>query len=208
MSLPGITAPAGTPVFLAAGHSVQEDSLYRQVSFGTGHSRMRRVCTALERIVSVEWFLDAGDMEAVDDWLENTLQAATREFSARVANQDGSGLLWWRARWLTPPGFEMMNLGRAKLSGQLFLTGEGSSTPPDTGSLSMRIREALTGTRTVIAGNVSLSMHIREALIQRLTLSMHIREALTARVGGEERITEDGDQRVTEDGEPRETEAS
>jgi hypothetical protein len=207
MSLPGITAPPGTPVFLASGHTVSEDSVYRTVKYGTGHSRSRRVTTIAERIVTVQWFLEAGDMEAVDDWFENTLVAGTRMFAAQVANQDAPGLLWWAARWISPPEYEMLHLGRAKLSGQLLLTGEGSVTGPDTTALAAEFEEALSANPILIPTNASLAAEFEEALIVPLLFFVEFEEALAQPEPGEPRVTEDDDDRVTEDGESRETEA-
>lgn len=121
MALPTILAPAGTPVFLAEGHAIALRNVYAPVRFAKGTARQRRVVTAQQRIVAVEWLLSGAQMADVEQWYEQTLDAGAIEFSARVANQ-GAGLLYWRARWLEFQT-EMMHLGRGRVSGKLLLTG-------------------------------------------------------------------------------------
>jgi hypothetical protein len=176
MTLPTITAPSGTPVFLAEGHGIEEDSVFAQVKFATGHSRARRVWTVTERVVSVQWFLEADEMLAVDDWYENVLLAGAREFSAYVRNQ-GDGMLWWRARWVEYRT-EMLHKGRGRVTGSLLLTGEGSVTGPDTGALEMEIAVALLDTRSTVSVPSGLAMEISIALLQPQLLAAEITVAL------------------------------
>lgn len=178
MSLPGITEPEGTPFVLAEGHSIEEDSVYRDVRFGHGHGRKRRVRTAGDRVVAVSKFLKPAQLAAYDDWIEYTLVAASLEFAAQVASQDGETPLWWRARWVAPPTFEMLPLGRARVSGSLFLTGEGETEGPDTSTLSMRITAPLVAGAAFIRSPVALSMSITAPLQASLLLSMSITAAL------------------------------
>jgi len=139
MTLPAITTPAGTPKFLASSHTVTEDSAYAVVKSATGHSRQRRVWTVTERLVNVEWFLEEDLLIATEDWYENTLQAGTRTFSVQLRNEGATpDLLWWEVRWISFQT-EMMNYGRGRVSGQLMLFGEGSSTPPEFGVLAMEV---------------------------------------------------------------------
>lgn len=141
MSLPGITAPVGTPLFLADGHSITEDSMFAPVRPRTGHSRLRRVRTAPERVVSVGWLLEADELLRVIEWFEDTLQAGALEFAALVANQ-GPGQRWWRARWVSFQT-EMLHKGRGRVTGTLFLVGDPSETGPDLSQLAAEAVVAL-----------------------------------------------------------------
>jgi len=178
MTLPTITAPPGTPVFLADGHGITDDSVFALWKPNTGHSRTRRVWTVSERIVTVQWFLEAEDLAAVDTWLEETLEAASLPFAARVRNQgDGEALLWWRARWVDY-SFDMLPLGRARMSGRLFLTGEGSETGPDTSALAMEAGIALIDIRSSIELPSHLAMEVGLALLGPKALRMEASIAL------------------------------
>lgn len=134
MTLPGITTPPGTPIFLADGHSIDETGPFAQVQFAVGHTRARRVRTANERVVSVSWLLSAAQLAAVEEWFETTLQAGARQFAAQVARQDGSGLAWWTAAWVSFET-ELLHRGRGRVTGQLLLTGEPTQTEPNTSNL-------------------------------------------------------------------------
>lgn len=136
MALPTIVAPPQVPPFLADGHEFDEDSVYAAVALGTGHSRLRRVRQATERIVNVSWYLDAEAMQAVDAWYENELQAGALPFAAHVANQNGTGAAWWSARWVSFE-IEMLHLGDGRLTGALYLFGEPSDEPPELGSFAV-----------------------------------------------------------------------
>lgn len=146
MSLPGITAPVGTPLFLADGHSITEDSMFAAVRSRTGHARLRRVRTAGERIVSVAWLLEADELLSVIDWFEDTLQSGALEFAALVANQ-GPGQRWWRARWVSFET-EMLHKGRGRVTGTLFLIGDPSETGPDLSQLAAEAVVALQSSAT------------------------------------------------------------
>jgi hypothetical protein len=206
MSLPGITTPSGTPVFLAAGHNFQERSVYESVEFGTGHSRTRPVRTGLQRIASVSWDLDEAQAAAVDNWLENTLQAASLEFAAQVASEDGPGMLWWRARWLTMPTWEMMHRGFKRLNGQLFLVGEGTEEGPDTFNMQVDFVEHLLAGAMSIATDASMAVSFSDGLVVVRSFRITFASSLVKRIAGEARITEDDETRLTEDGDTRETE--
>jgi len=147
MSLPPILAPSSAPVFLADGHQVSERSPFARVGYGSGHSRLRRVRTTTERIVTVEWFLDAGVLEEIVEWYEEVLYAGQESFSARVANQDGSGLVYWAARWVAFE-YELLELGRARLSGSIYLYGEPSATAPETGEFAAEVGIVLNSSAT------------------------------------------------------------
>lgn len=147
MSLPGITAPTGTPLFLADGHSIGEDSMFDSVRSRTGHARLRRVRTAGERVVSVAWFLEADELLAVIDWFEDVLQAGALEFAALVANQ-GPGQRWWRARWISFQT-ELLHKGRGRVTGTLLLVGQPSETGPDLSQLAAEVSVALQSSAAV-----------------------------------------------------------
>lgn len=173
MTLPTITAPDGLPDFLADSHGIEEDSVYAQVPFTTGHSRARRLWTVPERVVSVSWLLDADKLALVDDWHNNILLAGARQFAARVRNQGaGATVLWWAARWID---FQIQMLGKmrrngalvefGRVSGRLLLTGEGSETRPDTGALAMEVLIALIDARSSVSGSAALAMEVDIALL-------------------------------------------
>lgn len=201
MSLPSITVPPGSPCFLAEGHAITEDSVYADVAPITGHSRTRRVWTVGERVVSVRWFLEAADMARVEAWFENDLLAGSRQFSVEVRSQaDGQALVWWAARWVHFET-EMMALGRGTVSGQLFLVGEPSDTPPDTSALAAEISIPLMDVRSSLPLPVHLAAEVLIALTQPAQLRAEIVIALlSAYTHTGARITEDDVQRVTEDG--------
>lgn len=198
MSLPSITAPPGTPVFLAAGHGIEEDSVYAQVGMTTGHSRTRRVWTVPERVVSVSWILEPEQLAAVDAWYEDDLLAGSRQFAAQVANQGvGSRLLWWTARWIDY-SVELMHLGRGRVFGALLLTGEGSEIGPST-ALAMEISVPLLDIRSSLYPPTALAIEIEVALVQPVGLSMEIEvDLLNVYVGF--LLREDGDFILREDG--------
>lgn len=201
MSLPGVTEPAGLRPFLVAGHAIQEDSVFEQIKFITGHSRARRQRTVAERVVSVSRILDAADMKAYDDWYEDVLLSGSLQFAVQVADQASKGLLWWTARWVSYQ-FEMMHLGRGQMTGQLFLTGEGSTTPPDTSALASETLIALIGLPGSVANNASLASEVLIALTQLIGLASETFVGLySVRLIG--RVTEDDEERVTEDDEQR-----
>jgi hypothetical protein len=168
MSLPGITAPPGTPVFFYLGHAVNESSVFATVKMAAGHSRARRKQSVPERIVSVQWQLEAAEMKAVVDWYEDTLKAGALEFSAHVAAETITGLVYWQARWKSF-STELQHFGRGRISGELFLRGEPSTDAPNTSSLAMEIGIALRSIRGSIAGNANLAMEIEVDLI-----SLHV----------------------------------
>lgn len=194
MTLPALTTPAGTPEFLASGHDVTEDPAYAQWRPATGHSRARRVFTVTERVVNVEWFLQSGQLEAVEEWFETTLQAGVRTFSARIRNEaEGPLLVWWEARWIDI-AYEMLPLGRAHITGSLLLFGEGSVDPPEFGLLSAEF--------AVVLDDRPASVFTPNYLAAEFLI-----ELMTSAPIGERRVTEDGEDRVTEDGVTRVTEA-
>ena len=152
MALPGIIAPPEAPVFLADGHEIEHLSRYVQVQMQTGHSRPRVVRSQPERMVNVEWFLEAPAMLAGYEWYEGTLEAGTKLFSARVASQGIDPatqvwplLTWWTARWVQFQT-EMLNLSRGRVSGRIYLIEGPFETGPDLSSLAMEIRAPLLGT--------------------------------------------------------------
>lgn len=202
--LPAITTPPGTAEFLASGYEVDEDSVYSQWRPATGHSRARRVWTVTERVVRIEWFLAAGQLEAVEEWFETTLQVGARTFSARVLNEaTGPTLLWWEARWIEIQ-YDMLPLGRARVSGSLMLFGDGSIEPPEFGLMAAEFRIELKDIRSTVFPPAHLAAEFRIDLIGShpvgLAAEFLIELALD---GGETRVTEAGETRLTEAGETR-----
>lgn len=137
MALPPIIAPPGTPVFLADGHDVEDVSRYAQVRFATGHGRARPARSSLDSIVSVEWFLEAAQMNDVYAWYEDGLEAGARTFSAYL-KRFGSGMFWREARWLNFET-EMLHFGRGRASGRLFLFGPEYTQGPTINDLAVEI---------------------------------------------------------------------
>jgi hypothetical protein len=208
MTLPAIITPPGTAEFLATGHDVTEDSVYAQWKAATGHSRTRRVWTVTEREVGIEWFLEAGQLEAVEEWFETTLQAGVRTFSARIRNETtGPLLVWWEARW-TRIEYEMLPLGRAHVTGSLMLFGEGSVEPPEFGLMAAEFLIELRDVRATVYPPAHLAAEFLIELIGSHPSSMAAEFLIELGIdtGEEARITEDGETRLTEDGETRITE--
>jgi hypothetical protein len=144
MALPFITAPAGLPPFLAAGHSIDEAELFAPVKFTTGHRRTRRLYTVPERTVNVSWRLSAAQMVVVDDWYENTLLAGDRFFAAAVQDQASTGVLWWKAKWAVYQQNALPG-GYWRVTGQVRLFETGSATPPQGTDLALALSAPLTG---------------------------------------------------------------
>lgn len=158
VTLPTIIAPPSAPVFLAAGHQVNEDGAFAPVRFATGHARNRRTRTVTERTVTVGWFLNAGPLADVWAWYENDLQSGTLPFSARVANDEGDGLVYWAARWVDFQ-IEMLPNGRGRLTGTLYLYGEPSDVGPDLAELAVEVSVRLAGAATaMIPSNLAVEV--------------------------------------------------
>lgn len=190
MTLPAITVPAAAPLFLASGHSVTEDSVYAPVRAATGSSRQRRVWTVTERIVTVEWLLEAAVLTDVEAWFEDVLQAGARTFSVQLRNEGAvPGFLWWEARWIS---FEvqMLHFGRGRVTGQLMLFGEGSAEGPERGVLAFEVSLPLDDVPAPVFIPVEYGMELQLPLGQGVVVPPT-------------RITEDGENRITEDGELR-----
>lgn len=137
MALPPIIAPPGTPVFLADGHEVEEVSRHAQVRFGTGHGRARPARTAVDRIISVAWFLSAEQMLDVFNWYEDGLEAGALTFSAYI-KRIGAGMVWREARWIQFET-EMLHLGRGRVSGRLMLFGPEYAQGPVINDLAVEV---------------------------------------------------------------------
>ena len=146
MALPTIIAPPSAPVFLAEGHEIEEISTFAQVRFATGHGRARPARTVVERIVSVEWFLEAGPMLEVFNWYEDGLEAGARTFSAYLKKL-GGGMVWREARWLNFET-EMLHLGRGRVSGRLLLFGPEYTAGPTLNDLSVEMLFPLNASAT------------------------------------------------------------
>jgi len=177
MSLPEITAPIGTPVFLEAGHAITPRSVYANVEMITGYARKRRVYTVAPRIQSVAWFLNSAQMAAVDEWFEETLDVGNRRFAALVASDRGPGRLWWTAQWVAPYRAEPLNLGMWRVTGDLLLIGDGSVEGPVATSAGLEIVVALTSTASAtIDGHAA--MEIQVALLPLILARLEMSAAL------------------------------
>lgn len=151
MALPELTTPPGTPPFRIAGHAIDPGSVYGEVPMGRGHGRKRRLWTTAPRTVEVSWRLTQAQMSAVHTWFEESLLVGSRTFAALVANQ-GPGLRWWEAKWVSPYKHKPMSGGRWVVTGQLRLTGEPSAEGPVPTSLRLEVGAALAGSALVVVG--------------------------------------------------------
>lgn len=179
VTLPTIIAPPSAPVFLAAGHLVNEDGAFTPVRFATGHARNRRTRTVTERTVTVGWFLEAGPLADVWSWYEDELQSGALPFSARVANDEGDGLVYWAARWVDFQ-IEMLPKGRGRLTGTLYLYGEPSDVGPDLAELAAEVSVRLAGAATaMIPSNLAVEVVVAlEADSADLTMQAEVSVAL------------------------------
>lgn len=148
MSLPELLPPSGTPCFLVAGHAITPESLYDDIEPMQGEARKRKVQTYAPRVVDVSAIFEEDEAYAYDEWFENVLIVGSEKFTARVAEL-GPDSKYWAAEWVDPPQWTAMHLGRWRLDGQLLLTGEGASTPPDTVTLAFEFGMALTGSASI-----------------------------------------------------------
>lgn len=178
MSLPQITVPAGTPVFLADGHAIEQLPAFSDVQTGSGHGRKRRTRSSPPRRVSVSLNLNAAAMQAFDAWFEDTLQVGQLSFSARVANQ-GPGLMWWEAKWVEPYTAEPRGFGKWRVTGTLFLSGEPSSDGPTITSLGLEVSLALKGSGSIVS-DTSLAVEYSLALLTALSLGLEMTFSIDA----------------------------
>lgn len=198
MALPEITAPAGTPVFLEAGHAITPRSVYSNVAMTTGYARKRRIYTTAPRIQAVAWFLNSKQMAAVDDWFEHTLLVGHRHFAALVASDRGPGRLWWDAQWVAPYRAEPLNSGFWRVTGELLLIGDGSVDGPVSTSASLEIVAALTST-AVATLDGHATMEIEAALLPLSIAHLEMGAALLA-FTPDFMLHEDGGYLLREDG--------
>lgn len=206
MALPGITLPAGFPVFQQSGHGVRQDSLFSTFKPKSGHARVRRIWTIAPRTVSVELFLTRNQTLLFHQWFEDVLIAGELPFSARVASQGGTGLLWWYAEWKSPPSYDPRPSqdGLWRVSGELILTGSGSVSAPENGTMSVEFSAYLSITAPPSIG-VNMAAEFGAELNQSSILSIEFTANLEQYFPSEAsfRITPEGDIRVTRDGSNR-----
>lgn len=150
MALPEILTPSSFPCFLAGGHSSAPQSVYTELERASGYRRKRKYRTTAPRIVAVSWLLSADQMPRFYAWFENTLQAGSLSFAARVA-AEGPGNLYYAATWLGPYQASPLAKGRWRVSGQLYLEGEGQSDPPGLTTMRAEFSAALTGSAKLTA---------------------------------------------------------
>lgn len=128
--LPELLLPASIPPFLADGHNVQFTDVYGNVSWSKGEDSKRRLYTIAPRIVSVSLDLSTPQMLDFYNWFEGPCAIGTQWFSALLANL-GPGLYWFKSRFSTPYiATPDENGTRWELKFNLYVLGEGSSTPP------------------------------------------------------------------------------
>ena len=183
MALPELLLPDGTPAFLADGHGIDLSPLYADVSMHTGHDRRRRVYTVVPRVVSVGLQLTAAQMLALHNWFEGPLQAGAQWFSAQVANQ-GTGLLWWKARFAEPYTADAGEGGASfRVTARLLLVGDGSVTAPYTPLMQAAVLVALSGSATLTAP-INLAADTLIALLNNNPISAATLIALVSLVDG------------------------
>lgn len=203
MTIPSVKAPAGTPRFLYEGHAVEEDSVFAQVKFATGHSRARRRWTTTERVVEVSWFLTQQRLLAVDYWYQNTLEAGSKEFAAEVKRL-GAGTQWWTARWISYQ-CEMRPGNRGVITGSILLTGEPSDTGPTGSALELAVSASLIDTRSAVSVTKRLQLHVSAALVSPTLLGLNVNASLLSiyttlglREAGGFELREDGGRELRE----------
>ncbi len=198
MPLPQLRPPSIAPDFLLDGHAVQLGSKHDTVPLQQGETRKRKVQTYAPRIVDVSWLLDRPEVvEAVDSWLETDLDVLHQPLTERVAPVGATGM-YWAAQWVAPPAWEFLHFGRARLTGQLRLTGVGSDTPPGPVALAIEYDFALTGTAQVLNPK-ALAIEYELTLNALQSLSIDYILAVQAVVFDRE-LREDGGQELREDG--------
>ena len=194
MALPELTLPAGTPAFSADGHSIELTPMFADVPMRTGHDRRRRVYTTVPRSVSVKLDLTLAQMAAFHSWYEGPLQAGAQSFSVQVANQ-GSGLLWWKARFVEPYTAEANESGQAFwVTAKLLLTGDGSVTGPYTPALISSIQVNFTGSVSVTSPIV-LAADVVVALLSASWLGAAVTVAFVSILDGARPSAVDQDKR-------------
>lgn len=177
MALPELTLPDGTPPFLAEGHAIELAPVYADVPMRTGHARRRRIYTTAPRTVQVALQLTAAQMLALHEWFEGPLEAGAQWFSAQVAKQ-GSGLLWWKARFVEP--YEADAGPSAvlwRVTARLLLVGDGSASSPYMTAMSAAVTVALSG-GAALTIPIALDATVTVALVPILVLASAVEVAL------------------------------
>jgi hypothetical protein len=140
--LPELRQPSTLPCFLVQGHAHEVFSPFDDIPLAAGANRRRRVFTTVPREVDVQAYYSPSQAADFREWYEFADAAGVNHFAAHVRNQ-GPGMRWWDATWVTPPTLEAQHKGRWRMSGRLRLYGTPSETPP-----------ALTSLRAAITVNV------------------------------------------------------
>lgn len=133
--LPEILVPGELPPFLSGSYSIDMDTLYADIKFMAGHGRKRRIRQTVPRIVVAELDLSTTQMQSLDNWFENVLNAGEKQFSAQFAPRGPGPLEWWAARWMEPYTATPDGTERWVVSGKLQLTGSGYLQPPASSGL-------------------------------------------------------------------------
>lgn len=198
MSLPEITLPYGLPPFLASDHGAAPKTPYVHIPMRTGHARKRRTSRSAPRLQSVALFLTSPQVLAFKTQYETTLKAGTEHFAAHVANQ-GPGLVWWDAQWVTPPRYEPLHGGLFRVMGQLLLVGDASATAPVSTTAMVEFRTELNVTATAVndgVGAVEFSTSLSTAALGAVELGaalIHVVPSfITLQAGGYIRLQSGG----------------
>ncbi len=171
MSYPPVFEPSQLRPFLAAGHGLDPDDIYSTFPRGTGHYRKRRIATIAPRRVSVQRVLTPAEMAAYDDWFETNIVVGQTHFTALIANNEGSGQVWFDACWIEPYQTEPVATPQGvfwRLAGRLLLTGEGTQVRPDDGTLAVEYVAHLNGSAEVFGTHllaVEYSAHLTSAMM-------------------------------------------
>ncbi len=199
--LPSLLLPPSLPSFLAAGHELAIDDPFGLVERGSGHSRRRRLYTAITRTVQVSLDLSEEQAAIFEAFFEDTLQAGARRFAAKVAAEDGV-YRYFDALWLEPWTADPRpspNGPRWVFSGVLQLDGEGELEPPSDANLELEVSAALVASGT-ITPDPSLALEVYAYLTPGATMAVEFFAYLQVETLGGDELREDGDRELREDG--------
>lgn len=158
MALPSIIMPSALGTWLLADYGIAQDSLYARAPMSAGADRKRRLYTVAPRRDTAALLLSREQATLFNTWFEDGLQAGARQFSAPMAKL-GGGLAWWAARFVEPPQWEPLHLGRWRLRAQLLLTDGPQTSAPTPSSLAVRPVARLQG-RAQAAATLSLELFV------------------------------------------------
>lgn len=126
--------------------------------------------TGASRTISVSWLLTAEQMEALDVWAENSLEAYSNRFIATVKTEEG--IRYWEAAWVDTFVDDPMPTPRGKMwsvEGAIVTFGDPTLEPPETGdllaenSLALEVTATIQG-RAALAAENSLALERAQSL--------------------------------------------